>query len=214
MRSENWGELMYLSRVFLDVNDRRTMKALGSPSIIHGALESSFTGGRPHCLWRIDDLNGKLCILILSEVKPDLTDFCRQFSSGTDAETKNYDGLLDRIVKNSRWRFRLTANPTRSLNGKGQRGKKIAHSTVEHQKRWLTEKAAANGFNIGEDDFDVVQSKWHRFYKSGDRYVTFLSVTYEGILEVTDETLFRQALVNGIGRGKAYGQGMLTVMRI
>ena len=38
-----------------------------------------------------------------------------------------------------------------------------------------------------------------------------LAVTYEGILTVTDEDSFRKALVNGIGREKAYGLGMITV---
>ena len=37
-------------------------------------------------------------------------------------------------------------------------------------------------------------------------------MTFDGILTVTDEVSFRQTLVEGIGRGKAFGQGMLTVM--
>ena len=44
--------------------------------------------------------------------------------------------------------------------------------------------------------------------------MTLLTVTYEGVLEVTDAAAFREALTNGIGRGKAYGMGMMTVMRI
>lgn len=42
--------------------------------------------------------------------------------------------------------------------------------------------------------------------------VSFLAVTYEGILQVTDAELFRKALTDGIGREKAYGMGMLTVV--
>ena len=38
-------------------------------------------------------------------------------------------------------------------------------------------------------------------------------MTFEGLLEVTDEELFRNMLVNGLGRGKAYGMGLMTVMR-
>ena len=40
-----------------------------------------------------------------------------------------------------------------------------------------------------------------------------LAVTYEGMLTVTDAELFRQALTQGIGREKAYGMGLLTIMR-
>ena len=43
--------------------------------------------------------------------------------------------------------------------------------------------------------------------------VSLLAVTYEGVLRVTDAALFRRTLTEGIGRGKAYGMGLLTVMR-
>ena len=37
---------------------------------------------------------------------------------------------------------------------------------------------------------------------------------YEGLLQVTDEENFRKILVEGLGREKAFGCGLLTVMRI
>ena len=43
--------------------------------------------------------------------------------------------------------------------------------------------------------------------------VSLYTVTYEGILKITDVGLFRETLLKGIGRGKAYGCGMLTVAR-
>lgn len=204
---------MYISRVALDTANRRTMKALASPSILHGALESSFPGERKRDLWRLDNLSGQLYMLILSEDKPDLTGFCEQFSPEIKWETADYGKLLAGIKNGACKRFRLTANPTVSVSkNKGERGKVFAHITAEHQREWLMNKSAANGFMLTEDSFDIVQSKWKRFYKAGSKYVTLLSVTYEGILEITDEELFRNALVNGIGRGKAYGMGLLTVM--
>ena len=191
------------------------MKALASPSILHGALESSFPGERKRDLWRLDNLNGRLYMLILSEDKPDLTEFCTQFSYESKWETADYDKLLSGIKNGTCRRFRLTANPTVSVSkNKGERGKVYAHITTEHQREWLIKKSTANGFMLTEDSFDVVQSKWKRFYKTGSKCVTLLSVTYEGVLEITDEELFRKALMNGIGRGKAYGMGLLTVMNI
>src|SRR5690606_4567777 len=43
------------------------------------------------------------------------------------------------------------------------------------------------------------------------RTMTFGSVLFEGVLRVTDKALFRQALERGIGPGKAYGFGLLTI---
>lgn len=204
---------MYLSRIPLDITDRNTMKALSSPSIFHGAISESFTGGRPEVLWRIDALNERLFMLILSVDKPDLTNFSRQFSNGDNWETKDYGQLLDRIKNGSVFKFRLTSNPTKTICDKnGKRGKVAAHITTEHQKNWLIQKGTQNGFSVNENSFDVVQSKWHRFYKQGNNYVTLLSVTFEGILEVTDAEKFKAVLTKGIGRGKAYGMGLMTVM--
>ena len=42
--------------------------------------------------------------------------------------------------------------------------------------------------------------------------MSILGATFEGILTVTDPELFCRALTEGIGRGKAYGMGMMTVM--
>ena len=205
---------MYLTRIALDTRRRDTMRAIAFPSKFHGALESAFPGDRPHNLWRLDSLNGKLYLLLLSDTEPELTSFCKQFSEYPDAwETRSYDGLLERLTVGSRWRFRLTANPTRSVGSgrQGVRGTVHAHITAEHQRQWLAERAEKHGFRL--EGFDVVQSRWLRFYKKNGRPVTLLSVTYEGLLEVTDPALFRAAMTNGIGRGKAYGLGLLTVVR-
>ena len=38
-----------------------------------------------------------------------------------------------------------------------------------------------------------------------------LQAAFEGKLKVEDTTAFKDALVNGIGREKAYGMGLLTI---
>jgi CRISPR system Cascade subunit CasE len=78
------------------------------------------------------------------------------------------------------------------------------------------EKGEKCGFSVKDDDFFVMESCWQRFYKGAQRKkpVTLLAVTYEGILKVTDAEKFRQTLTDGIGRGKAFGMGMLTVVKV
>ena len=43
--------------------------------------------------------------------------------------------------------------------------------------------------------------------------VTLDGVTFEGVLEVTDAEKFREALAKGVGSGKAYGFGLLSVAK-
>lgn len=217
-RCRNWGDEMYLSRIELNTALRETMKALVSLSMLHGAVESSFEGERTRRLWRIDELNGKKYVLILSEDKPDLRRFSEQFGFPGEYETKDYSPLLERIADGGKWQFRLTANPVVSKSdGSGKRGKIMPHVTPEHQKRWLSERAEKLGFSLDPEGFQVVRTKRYDFRKrngSGSSRVRLLSVTFEGVLTVTDEDKFKDALCSGIGREKAYGQGLLTIVGV
>ena len=212
MQCWNWGDAMYLSRVTLNITLRETMRALVSPSIFHGAVESSFDGARARRLWRIDDLNGKKYILILSEAIPELRDFSEQFGYAGEYESKDYMPLLNNILDGGKWRFRLTANPVVSKS----HGKIMAHTTPEFQKKWLVSRAEKLGFSLNEAEFQTVYSKWYDFRKkngAGSSQVRLLSVTFEGLLTVTNAEHFKETLCNGIGREKAYGQGLLTIVR-
>lgn len=207
---------MYLSRMTLDVTRRETMMALASPSMLHGAVEQAFSGQRQRNLWRVDQLNGQYYLLILSREKPDLTKAAEQFApEGETWETKDYSALLKRTVNGSKWHFRLCANPTYSIPNKGQaRGRVCAHSTTAHQREWLINQSKKHGFALAEDSFDVTRSGWYRFSKGvkGSR-ISLLAVTFEGALTVTDAELFRAMLTDGIGREKAYGVGLMTLVR-
>ena len=211
---------MYLSRVELDLTRRAAMQALVAPQKLHGAVESAFAGERRRRLWRLDRLGGKLYLLLLSEEQPDLGGIAAQFGPAGGvglAETRDYAPLLQRITPGSVWQFRLTANPTKSCpdpKAAQSRGTVRAHCTVEYQRQWLLQRAEKHGFALTPDSFTVTASRWLQFAKGGDRRhpVTLLSVTYEGVLQVTDPQAFRQLLTKGIGRGKAYGLGLMTVM--
>ena len=207
---------MFLSRISLNLYNRSTMKALNSPSIFHGAIENSFVGERKRNLWRIDRLQNNYYILILSETIPDFSAFCTQFEPNS-VETKSYDKLLEKIKYGDKWHFRITANPTKAVKKYAQnnhnRGKILPHITIEFQKKWLIEKSLKNGFLLSDNSFDVVQNSWKHFYKKGSRRVSILSVTYEGVLTISNEELFKKALVMGIGRGKAYGMGLMTIIK-
>jgi len=162
---------------------------------------------------------------------------------GTVWETRDYKPLVERIEAGQKYRFRLCANPVhcakRGLNiGKADRGKLQAHVTQDQQCQWLIDKSTKCGFALelgetmtkttkkdGKDiehevpthpSFDVVHTTWKQFAKKdGDakNKVTLRTATFEGELTVTDVEAFKKALVEGIGREKAYGCGLLTIIR-
>lgn len=208
-------EIMYLSRAELDPTRRETMVALISPQKFHGAVENAFPGARRRRLWRLDQLGEKLYLLLLSEERPDLTALCAQFGTGAPPETRPYDPLLERVTAGSCWQFRLTANPTRSKKDSADhtaRGTlKPCYFEVE-QEEWLWAQAAKHGFAVSEGSFAVTRKQTYHFKKNGTRPVTLLAVTYEGILQVTDPEAFKALLCEGVGRGKAYGLGLMTII--
>lgn len=208
---------MVLSRIKLDTKKRTTMAALANPQKFHGAIESAFLGERKRNLWRVDVLGGNTYLLVLSEKEPDLVASLEQFCAmGDVCETKSYDPLLNRITEKSRWQFRLTANPTitKKVSSDEERGKVMAHITVAHQEQWLIDRAERCGFALLPDEFCVTKNQTFSFSKHEQKRSTLLSVTYDGILTVTDPEKFRDAMVHGIGRGKAYGNGLMTVVHI
>ena len=202
----------------LNIRKRETMIALSSPNRFHGAIESAFEWDKKRKLWRIDTLNGKTYLLILSETRPELSHALTQFgneNSETPYEVAVYDKLLDRIEVGSVWQFRLVANPTKSINDtfKKERGSVHAHITTQYQEQWLMDKASKCGFSLKQEEFRKESEKWYSFKKGTDNNrVTILSVTFEGLLTVTNVELFKKAMTEGIGKGKAYGMGLLTIV--
>lgn len=202
------------------------MTALTSPQKLHAAVESSFPPSEKvgRNLWRIDRLGSVLYLLVLSGEKPDFSHIVDQFgwpAAEQNWETKKYTQLLEQIETGQKWRFRLRANPVHSVKQDGdshaqepaKRGKVYAHVTVKQQEQWLLERAAKHGFNLQEGSFRVVQQEVRQFMRQC-KPVTLGIATFEGILEVSDVSLFRYALTYGIGRAKAYGCGLLTIARL
>lgn len=206
---------MYLSRVPLDVSKRKTQMALASPNKFHGAVEEAFSEKQSRNLWRIDVLQGRTYLLILSAEKPDLAYIAEQFGNVNDCgETKEYERLLDRIQKDSVWRFRLVANPVHSVSQGTERGKVTAHTVERFQLKWLNRQAEKKGFCLVPNSVRVTESGWKVFRKQDEKKkVRLLGVTFEGKLKVEDAELFKNTLTQGIGREKAYGMGLLTIAR-
>jgi len=196
------------------------MRAIAAPQMLHGAIESGFNGERHRNLWRIDWLDANCYLLVVSEAQPDFTHIAEQFGFLDRAplwETKDYDTFLSRIAAGQIWQFRLRANPVHAVKEKGanERGKLLAHVTIDQQKNWLLTRSTNLGFSLEADAFDVVHSEWKKFSKGEDkrREVSFRAVSFEGVLTITDANLFRRALVEGVGHGKAYGMGMMTIVK-
>lgn len=211
---------MFLTRVDLN-GARRAGRLLSSPRRVHGAVMAGFPEPpRGRVLWRLDHYGQRAALYVVSPDQPDFRHLIEQVGWPTLHDTwrtVDYRSFLDRLSRDDIFRFRLEANPAHSASrGPGLRGKRFGHVTVAQQAGWLLERADRIGVRLGDADaptFQVVGRDVKSFKRDG-HVVTLATAVFEGTLVVEDAERLRDALVQGIGRGKAYGCGLLTLARI
>lgn len=208
---------MYISRIEIDYANRQKMRDLTHAGAYHNWVERSFpqefeTNIRTRKLWRLDSLQGKEYLLIVSENQPDLKAFSR-YGIAQTAITKNYDAYINRFREGDKMRFRVTLNPviSRAVIG-GERGKVFPLYAVESQLDFLMQRAQKHGFLVNIEEVCVTGQRHEKLKKSHLKYETFLKVDYEGILTISNLASFQKMLIEGIGKKKAYGCGLMTVL--
>lgn len=88
---------------------------------------------------------------------------------------------------------------------------KEAARTVAAQ--WLQQKGEPHGFavqELAEATYEPVTC----VRKKDRAAIRHAAIRMSGILKVTDEAKFRSALLKGVGRGKAWGLGLVLVRRL
>lgn len=224
------GETRYLTRMEINPRRRAARRYLGSPQVMHAAVESAFpaaTAGDRR-LWRVDRSGEAVWLYVLSATKPDLTHVLEDIGRPATGswETKDYQPFLDRLDDGQLWEFRLTANPTHSgrKSADSTDTQRFGHLTVAYQEQWLAKRLeewgaraeASDGDDESSPSFSLMDREVLRFShgRSGTRsQVTLTRASYEGVLEITDADKLRAALVNGMGHAKAYGCGLMTLAR-
>lgn len=231
---------MYLTRMYLNGRRRQTMRFLRDPQAMHAAVESAFPPDsdeqNSRLLWRIDTTQTDTKLFIVSSRVPSLEHVQEQAGWDTEAtwETKSYDQLLTRLMRGQRYGFRLTANPVHTVTGDDGVKRKLAHVTVAQQLAWLGDRASTLGVQfLGSDQeppaaddalVDVEPSQGPHVaegikvsaretlrFRRGQHQVTLARAQFDGAFEVVDVEQLRDVLVNGVGRGKAYGCGLMTL---
>lgn len=226
--------MTWFSSILINPQKREGRRLLGNRQLMHKAVLQAFPPGSleetgQRVLWRLDQDGLKHTLYLVSPVEPDLTHIAEK--AGWISQTWSsisYDSFLDRVMTGQEWGFRLQANPVkRESTPPGIRGKSLPHVTPEQQINWLTQRAGLLGFEIKENsesltgfEVDVTSREDLRFFRKDPHregkiaQVTLRKVQFDGVLKVTDAESLRSTLVQGIGRGKAYGCGLLTLRRM
>ncbi|WP_250793426.1 type I-E CRISPR-associated protein Cas6/Cse3/CasE [Micromonospora phytophila] len=183
----------------------------------------------------------QLAVLVLTQSTPSWEHLVEQAgwpsADEPQAQVKSYEPLLDQIQRGRTFAFRLKANPTsatkkpespseaqsRRLAGQRPRGVRVAHHRLPDQLNWLVDRLRRAGCSVPTDLVNgnevpaVRATDRHRlrFHKARPGTQTppviLESVTFDGLLRIEDPVVARQALLDGVGTGKAYGFGLLTL---
>lgn len=182
----------------------------------------------------VNPATGNVTVYVQSRERPDWArldpDYLLEPPACKSVE-EQYGGLREGMVL----RFRLRANPTRKVDtktgpdGRRRHGKRVELRNEADQIAWLKRKAEQGGFELLSvrvspavpDVRTVPEGKivrtagQQRLRASGEaegvRTLTFASVLFDGNLRIVDAARFRRALAAGIGPGKAYGFGLLSL---
>jgi CRISPR system Cascade subunit CasE len=203
--------MMYLSRLELNPTSRNAMRDIGDVAMLHKRFMMAFPGVSTKTprkdlgvLFRIDSVKRLPVALIQSQVEPDWT-FLPAGYCIRPAEFKEIGQRLERISEGATLAFRLRANPSKRIPNEGGNPKRVSLYGQEKQTVWLQRRATDSGFEPAS--VNVIQEGT---LKTQDGK-SFESAVFEGALRVVDREMLIEAIKVGIGPGKAYGFGLLTL---
>lgn len=175
-----------------------------------------------------DARGGKAVLLVQSNIMPDWSFLIEDYA--VRVECKTVHEQYSSLENGTRLLFRLHANPTKRVGKSDARAdEKYKPSEIEKIRRrvelrtdeekigWLVRKGEDAGFRLADARITkavenaAVRSSTKMFGRRGGRKMTFGAALFEGVLIVVDVGKFREALQTGIGSGKAYGFGLLSV---
>jgi len=153
---------------------------------------------RPHAkrdhLFRVESVEqGLTKALLQSAIKPITSD------SASVLQSKEFNLLLK---KETHYRFKITANPTKKDSKSGCL-RDLATET--DQVDWIQRKLGGAKVTVTSVDPKLVVYKDHQFTKL---------VTFEGVIQIEDVEKVEGYVVNGIGRKKHAGAGLLSLARM
>lgn len=186
----------------------------------------------------IDEEQDLVKVYVQSRIKPDwsflndLEDYLLTDTEMPSYECKDVMPAWRRIQNGQVLSFRLRANPTKrsAKPDDALKGKRVELRREDEQIDWLIRKGRMvskdkpGGFDLvmkqvkGKDGgmlmiprVSVSNDGKYTGFTSTRHHTTHFGVLFDGLLRVNNVDAFLQTLVNGIGSGKAFGFGLLTI---
>lgn len=205
---------MFITKVPVSLVSPSALALVGDRQSAHVAVASSLpplrsqdtSGGRT--LWRILASPKSLDVVVVSPCQPDVGTLSRAFgSSESDAVSRPYT-VESAVATDTVFRFDVETNPAHNVRGGKHKNTRRAAEGLTGKLNWLAAQGESKGFSLDrtpECESEIVKLR----RPTGESSI--VSARFRGFLRVTDPDTFRGALFNGIGRGKAFGFGLILL---
>lgn len=209
----NLPEQLWLTHLPLD----RHRKVLGDPAAQHRLVMGLFPDGlgesprrRAGVLYRIEQERGAAApaMLVQSVIAPNT-------QRHRAARVRSMLPVLEKLVEGTPVHYRLAAGPMKTVlpdgaePGSGVRGVR-KELRGEDAEDWWRRRAKDCGLGL-----ELVRSSDHHFSRARrgtEGSVGYRGVCFDGVGEVVDRGALVRTLVEGVGRGRPYGLGLLSVI--
>jgi CRISPR system Cascade subunit CasE len=223
--------MIYLSRLILNPRSRRVRNELADPYEMHRTVMKAFAGrleDDERVLFRVEvqPRIGIPTLLVQSLHQPDWGELAEPGKNYLLDDSHLPFGVENPAVKEvdlalkagQRLAFRLRANPTvkkvrRDENGQRRNGNRVPLVREDEQLKWLENKLDSAGGSLLSAQISNQSNLRGKLFKEKDkgRRMKFLSVQFEGILEVKEPASLLNTIQAGIGPGKGLGFGLLSL---
>lgn len=168
------------------------------------AIVAKATDGSRRPLWRLDD--DRLYVMA-DQID---TDRLSARLGNAVIRTLDYGKHVDKtLTPGATLRFTIEATPSMTETTNGCKRVRTIRDPRQ-QLEWLQRKLSAAGATVTEAC--IIAHQAIQFAKSsGSETVQFGATTYTGTLTISNPDTLRNTILNGIGRERAYGMGMLMV---
>lgn len=206
---------MYLTRLILNPRSRRVQREIAEPYEMHRTILRAFPetlDPDERVLFRLDTHSetGAPLLLVQSLGFPDWSfldesgGYSYLFSEDNNPAVKAFS---PKFHPGQQLLFRLTANPTVKKDGR-----RLGLYKIEDQLAWLQRKALSAGFLVATANLTKRGSLKGTIHRTDEKHsLNLLQVQFDGLLRVSEPQALLEAVQNGIGSGKGFGCGLLSL---
>ncbi|MGK5551223.1 type I-E CRISPR-associated protein Cas6/Cse3/CasE [Actinomadura kijaniata] len=204
---------LWLTRILPDLGNRVAHHDLSDAIRLHKRIMSLLPDGlgdnarqQAGVLYRLEHTRIGTHLLVQTNLKPEI----RKLPNGYGAaDVRDLGPLLRALDKGSLVRYRLAANASKRLGRTAEHPGKIVALSGQAAEQWWTGRAERYGLALRAMTSTSMADAVGRHENTG--LVKHAIVRFDGTALVTDPDALRAAVRDGIGRGKSYGCGLLSL---